>query len=261
MTMDKRIGYVLASIIGATLMTACDDGPKPIGPEKQDANSTGVFSDNAPPSQPGAGMTGPGMEENLHTVIAQEVLPTTKYVYVRMKEGAEEFWIATTKQEVIVGKSYFYRGGLMKTNFQSKEYNRTFDKLYLISQLVPSDHGSSGAGMPGAAPMAASEQSAAVHVSSEGSVKIADLVANPKKYEGRSIQISGTCTKVNPMIMGRNWIHLKDGSKDDYDLVITTDAVVPEGHAVTMVGTVVLKKDFGAGYNYDILLEGGMVVK
>ena len=261
MTMDKRINYMLAAITGAALMTACDDGPKTITTEKQDAGSTGVFSDDASPAQPGKGIAGSSIEENLHTVIAQEVLPTTKYVYVRVKEGDEEFWIASTKQEVVVGKSYFYRGGLMKTNFESKEYNRTFDKLYLISQLVPSDHGNTGAGMPGTGSMAGSEQAPAVHASSEGSVKIAALVADPKKYEGKSIQISGTCTKVNPMIMGRNWIHLKDGSKDDYDLVITTDAVVPEGQAVTMVGTVVLKKDFGAGYNYDILLEGGMVVK
>lgn len=47
--------------------------------------------------------------------------------------------IATTLQEVAQGRNYFYRGGLLKTDFESKEYNRTFDKLYLVSQLVPTD--------------------------------------------------------------------------------------------------------------------------
>ena len=95
----------------------------------------------------------------------------------------------------------------------------------------------------------------------KGSVKIADLVADPKKYSGKTIQISGQCTKVNPNIMGRNWMHLKDGSKDDYDLVITSSVLIPEGHTVTMVGKVVLNKDFGSGYKYAILLEEGEVVK
>ncbi len=35
------------------------------------------------------------------------------------------------------------------------------------------------------------------------------------------MRLTGKVAKVNPNIMGRNWIHLKDGSQDDYDLVIT----------------------------------------
>ncbi len=61
--------------------------------------------------------------------------------------------------------------------------------------------------------------------------------------------------------MGRNWIHLKDGSKDDFDLVITCSSAVHEGHIVTMIGKVALNKDFGAGYQYPILLEEGEFVQ
>jgi len=43
--------------------------------------------------------------------------------------------------------------------------------------------------------------------------------------------------------------------------VITTDAPVAEGQQVTLIGTVVLNKDFGSGYKYDILIEGGRMVK
>ncbi len=75
------------------------------------------------------------------------------------------------------------------------------------------------------------------------------------------MRLTGKVAKVNPNIMGRNWIHLKDGSKDDYDLVITCALPLPEGKTVTMVGTVVLDKDFGSGYKYDILLEGGTLVE
>ena len=71
------------------------------------------------------------------------------------------------------------------------------------------------------------------------------MVKDPKKYEGKTVQISGKCVKVNPNIMNRNWLHIKDGTKDDFDLVITSDTFFPEGSEVTMKATVVLNKDFG----------------
>ncbi|MBL0128504.1 MAG: hypothetical protein IPP83_13850 [Flavobacteriales bacterium] len=254
-----------AILIGIALFsfTACDNGPKEIPAEGAGTpNSTGVFSNASGPGDQGA--VDPAAEKDLHTVVALEALPTSKYVYVRVKEGAEEFWIATTVQEVAIGRSYFYRGGLLKTDFPSKEYNRTFDRLYLVTQLVLSDHGSSMGGMTeipasGTMPTAPSTPLPALDV--PGTTKIADLMADAKKYGGKVIQVSGKCTKVNPNIMGRNWIHIKDGSKKDAELVITTDVPVAEGQEVTLVGTIALDKDFGAGYQYDILLEGARLVK
>jgi hypothetical protein len=61
--------------------------------------------------------------------------------------------------------------------------------------------------------------------------------------------------------MGRNWIHLRDGSQDDFDLVITTRTFVPEGNVVTVRAVVALNKDFGAGYKYDLILENGTIVQ
>ena len=61
--------------------------------------------------------------------------------------------------------------------------------------------------------------------------------------------------------MGHNWIHLIDGSKDDFDLVITSDALVTVGNVVTMKGVVAINKDFGAGYSYELIIEEGVVVE
>ena len=58
--------------------------------------------------------------------------------------------------------------------------------------------------------------------------------------------------------MGKNWIHLHDGSKKDgknLDLTLTTLANVPLGAHIAIKGKVVLNKDFGAGYKYNIILE------
>ena len=255
--------------IGVTLLhllfVACDGGPKTIPLDDAGAagaeKGTGVFSDG--PSEGAPSGIDPAIGQDLHTVVAVESLPTSKYVYVRVKEGEDEFWIATSLQEITVGRSYFYRGGLLKTDFPSKEYNRTFERLYLVSQLVPSDHGSMGgasnvqnSSMPSitsTAPLPALDVA--------GTTKISELMDDPKKYGGKTIQVSGKCTKVNPNIMGRNWIHVKDGSRKDAELVITTDVPIAEGQEVTMIGTVALDKDFGSGYRYGILLEGGLLVK
>ena len=94
-----------------------------------------------------------------------------------------------------------------------------------------------------------------------GSIKIAELVENPGNYEGKTVQISGKCVKVNSNIMGKNWIHIQDGSKDDFDMIITTDGVVAMDQEITMTGIVALDKDFGAGYKYDIILEEGKMVQ
>lgn len=245
----------------ALLMTACDSGPKTIseggdeGASQQ--QSTGVFSNGGGSASPGA--VDPAAEKDLHTVVALESLPTTKYVYVRVKEGEQEFWIATTLQDIAVGQRYFYRGGLLKTDFESKEYKRTFDRLYLVTQLVPADHGSGMAEVspPGAQVSAPMSGTPLPSLDVIGLTRISDVLSDPKKFAGKTIQVSGTCTKVNPNIMGRNWLHVREAGKGSKELVITTNEPVSEGQLVTVIGKVAMDMDFGAGYTYEVLMEGG----
>ena len=238
-------------------IVGCDSGPKVIPSEAQEKASptSGIFSESD--GHEGHNHEAGAVNKDVHTVIVEEVLPTEKYVYMHVKEGEEIYWIAAGKQEIKVGGTYFFTDGLLKTNFESKEYGRVFDKLYLVSKIVPAGHG----GEEEIGEVNHAEVVPVKIVHKEGSIKIADLVKNPKKYEGKEVQISGQCVKVNPNIMNRNWLHFIDGTKDEYDLVITSDAQLPEGHAVTMKGTVALNKDFGAGYKYDILIENGVIVQ
>jgi hypothetical protein len=197
--------------------------------------------------------------EKTHIVTVNEVLPTSKYVYLFVNEGDEKFWVATVKQEVNVGDSYMYKGGIMKKNFESKEYNRVFDVVYLVTNLVPINR--TPKSESNKAEVESSQQEDITEkgelIEHEGSIKINELVSNPQKYKGQTIQLTGRVNKINPNIMKRNWIHLQDGSKDDYDLVITSNTFVPEGSIITIQGVVTLNIDFGAGYKYDILVENG----
>ena len=205
--------------------------------------------------------------EKLHTVVVKEVIQTPTYTYLNVNEGDKNFWIAVNSGEAKVGETYFYVGGLLKENFESKELNKTFDELYLIGNLVSANHGNQMSSNDsknedlGAVKEPVTNSVKTNIIRQNGSVKISEIVNNPKKYEGQTVQIDGECTKINNGIMGKNWIHLKDGSKDDFDLVITSNDEVTVGSIVTIKGDVVLNKDFGAGYKYDLILENGVIVK
>lgn len=254
--MDHKIAtaYFLSGLL---FLTGCGNDPKEIPAEEggSEGASTGVFSGGEARAPQGA--LDPAAEKDLHTVVALEALPTAKYVYVRVKEGDKEYWIATILQDVAIGHSYFYRGGLLKTAFESKEYKRIFDKLFLVSQLVPAEHGSgmSGSAPTPQAPVVRDAPLPALDV--QGITRIRDVLADPKRFDGKTVQVSGTCTKVNPNIMGRNWIHVKEAGDASKELVITTNEAVAEGQQVTVIGKVAVDKDFGAGYRYDVLLEEG----
>ena len=261
--------YILALASAVTL--ACKDEPKVITAEqKSESNvpSSGIFSEEESIPELTPRMNS-GFTEDLHTVVVGEVLPTQKYVYLNVNEGGKTFWIAAAKQDVKVGETYFYRDGLLKTNFESKEYNRVFDSIYLVSKLVAENHaneaGNLKADFSETATKTATKEDIPTHtnevIEHKGSIKIAELVSDPAAYEGKTVQITGKCVKVNPNIMNRNWIHLKDGSKDDFDLVITSNTFVPEGQIVTMRAEVSLNRDFGAGYRYDLILENGTIIE
>lgn len=254
-------------------VVACKKGPKVIyttTDTESTSKSSGIFDGESSSASTKAQTSGT-LSNDIHSVVVKEILPATKYNYLKVSEGGEQFWIAVRKQEVKVGETYFYKKALLKTNFESKEHNKVFDKIYLVTSLVQSNHGNNSSSLTkdtshdGHNHETETKEVASTKtnkvVQKAGSIKIANLVKDPKKYEGKTVQLNGKCVKVNPNIMNRNWIHLKDGTKDDYDLVITSDAFVPEGSQVTIKATVVLNKDFGAGYKYDLILENGTVVK
>ncbi len=69
--------------------------------------------------------------------------------------------------------------------------------------------------------------------------------------------------KFTPRIMGKNWLHLQDGSGDTaagtHDLTVTTNVTAKVGDTVLISGAVTLDKDFGEGYKYDVIIEDAKV--
>lgn len=97
-----------------------------------------------------------------------------------------------------------------------------------------------------------------------GDTKVASieaLFAQKDRLSGQRIQITGKVVKVNNGIMGKNFLHIQDGTgtTGTNDLTVTTQDVARVGDQVVVTGVVSVNRDFGAGYSYPLILEEAAV--
>jgi hypothetical protein len=197
---------------------------------------------------------------NVHTVVVQEVIQATGYTYLNVKEKDSNFWIAVTKREIEVGETFSFADGLEMKNFTSKDLQRTFETIYFVGNITGNEVSASAGEQSGESPHRMKPAIVQKKISIEpveGGISIGELFSNRDSYANKTVLIKGQVTKVNRAIMGKNWVHLQDGTSGSgsYDLTITTQDVVSLGDIVTFEGTIVLNKDFGSGYAYDVLME------
>jgi len=181
-------------------------------------------------------------------------MDASNYTYVRIKSKTAEVWVAATQFKVAVGDRLTVPLENPMEDFESKSLKRTFPLIYFVSQVSREGEPESPAAAP---PPAVKVELAA------GGLRVADLWARRKALSGKSITVRGTVVKYNGGILGRNWIHIKDGtgsSKDGTDdLTVTSDAVASVGSVVTVTGNIAVDKDFGAGYAYPVMVESAVI--
>lgn len=88
---------------------------------------------------------------------------------------------------------------------------------------------------------------------------IATLFKNKESFVGKQIHAQGEVVKVNNKIMGRNFVHIQDGTGDakagTNDLVLTSKQTAKIGDKIGIAGIVGINRDFGYGYTYPLLIE------
>lgn len=196
------------------------------------------------------------VDANRHEVVVTEVLNTAEYTYLKVREKGDLFWIATVKlKKPKIGDTYLYKGGIKKKNFRSREFNRVFEILYLVSDIWKEPVAGKN--------IADAHKSIQTPITNtpvnippaKGAIPINELIKKSAEYNGKKVTVTGKCVKFNPMIMERNWVHLIDGTITEGNLTVTTKEKVAVGAVVTFEGIIVRNKDFGAGYKYDVLME------
>lgn len=244
----------LALGLGLVFMVGCEEsqesGKVPLGASPAPQN-VGALNAGAPAS---ANLTG--------TVLEQ--IAAAPYVYVRLKAPNGEVWAAVNEAPVKVGQEITVYGALLMENFESKTLKRTFPQVYFGS-LEPVQ---GAGGSPGAVgtPAAVDAKVGKVERASGADAKsIEELWAQQDALDGKSVTIRGVVVKYNPQVMGKNWIHLQDGSgdvaKNTHDITVTTLNDAAMGATITIRGTVRRNKDFGAGYSYALIIEDATVSK
>jgi hypothetical protein len=155
----------------------------------------------------------------------------------------------------------------------------SFDAALQAEAQTANPHGGmggamAGAAMGGGAAMAQQSGGSSTAIVPAAEVKVekatgdnaqsvADCFANAKALDNKKVQVRGKVMKVSRMIMGKNWVHLQDGTgnpmKNTHDLVVTTMAEPAKDSVVVIEGILHADKDFGAGYKYDVIIEDAVV--
>lgn len=200
-----------------------------------------------------------------HTGKVLQVINGGGYTYVELrKKSGDKVWIAVSAAEIPVGSEQSFNPGMVMPNFESKTLKRRFDSIIFTELASPPSKGKGNKEVSGKSPGSKGNLSPDVKVKvkrAEGSngYTIAELYKNKGKLHKKKIVVRGKVTKISAGIMGKNWIHLRDGSGSqatgDFNLVVTSKSVPAEGIVVLATGTLYKNKDFGGGYKYEVIVE------
>lgn len=218
---------------------------------------------------PAAAKPGPRSDEVSGKVV--ETMNAASYTYVLLEAGGQRNWVAAPQFGVKVGDSVVATGAAPMPNYHSKTLNRTFEVVYFSGSISVNGKqatgGASAAEMPpGHPPMGAGATPAAPDLSgikrAANGQTVAEIYAGKAKLAGKPIVVRGRVVKFNAMIMGKNWLHIRDGSgaEGSNDLTVTTAAKAKVGDLVLVQGVLAAERDFGSGYKYALIVEDAKVV-
>lgn len=192
-----------------------------------------------------------------------EVVQTSNYTYLKVNENKGDRWVAVTKEDINVGDVYYYDEAMQMNNFHSKELDRDFDVIYFVNQIskTPLSQNTMGQ-MPAHSGKVQTEQQSTIKLEkSADELTVAQVFANRDNYSNKEVEITGIVVKVNKNVMGKNWVHIQDGTGDNgnFDLTVTTQDIAEVDDKVTFKGKIILDKDFGAGYFYEVIMEDAVL--
>ena len=236
------------------------------------------------------------------------------YTYVEFEENGKKVWAAGPVTKVAVGDMIELSGAMPMQDFTSKTLNKTFALIYFAGSIQKVNSAvKGGLVVADGAGAAAGGQLPAGHVQipikdipsktapitikagsvvkADGGFTVAECYAQKKTLNGKSVKVRGRVVKFSAEIMGKNWLHLQDGTGDPVDsaakrglvvadgaanpvvatasasaasvgtndLTVTTAQTAAVGDLVLITGTLAADKDFGSGYAYSVIVENATI--
>ena len=242
---------LLAGLVGGS-GSACGDEPS--------------HADGA--AAPGHGIA-PGPTSSASPSLRGTVLTTMdagRYTYIEFDTGDEKVWAAVPRQGVKVGSTVHLRGEVPMRNFNSPTLGRRFDLIYFTASVIVTS-GEAADSMrvtskcpPGTRDPAGIDFSGIPRA--ESGKTVGELFEHREELAGQQVTVRGVVVKCLSGIMGANWMHVRDGTAGPGgadELTVTSQEAAGVGSTLVVRGTVVIDKDYGYGYAYDLLLEDATI--
>lgn len=209
------------------------------------------------------------------TALAGKVLETTNtagYTYIQVDTGTKKLWAAAPQFQVKPGDQVAIADATPMANYHSKTLNRDFEVVYFASSVqvngaAPASNSTKMELPKGHPPIHGAGSNVTTNLDfsqlkkAPGGQTVQEILQGKAKFAGKEVKVRGKVVKFNANIMGKNWLHLRDGtgSPGSNDLLVTTADTAKVGDTVLVTGKVAVDKDFGMNYKYPVLLEEGKV--
>ncbi len=175
------------------------------------------------------------------------------YSYLQIEDAKKKYWIAVESVNLEKGTEVRFTEELRAKDFESKALNRKFDELIFASNLQYRTKVSEKGNLA-----FITEQVEKSPYQQAGTMSIKEALEKRTSLNGKTITVRAKVVKASQNIMGRNWIHLQDGTGVDKEvgrIVFTSKELPKVGDIVTATGVVSIDKNFGSGYIYAIIVE------
>jgi len=193
-----------------------------------------------------------------------ETMDSGGYTYVNLQKNGKTTWVAVPQMKVTVGQQMSFAPGMVMNDFKSTSLNRTFDAIVFSTGAAGQDN-HMAVQKPSEGKQAEPKKVKVEKASGPNAYTVAELHQKSATLDKKNVVVKGQVVKVSQAIMGKNWVHIQDGSGDSSkgtnDIIATTQDTVSVGDVVTVKGTLYKDKDFGSGYKYAVIIEEASVKK
>ena len=213
----------------------------------------------------------------------KETMNSGGYTYVLLATEHGDLWAAAKEFAVVSGDEVEVGALMPMRNFHSATLERTFQQVLFVARAsvigsspdagparpeqgppktgVPPGHPPIGDTATLSKPAPSAPKKGQIEVLSNG-LTVTELFDKRADLNGKAVKFRGRVVKANRGILGRNWLHIQDGTGEPGSNDITVTSVTgfaTPGTLVVIEGTLGLEKDFGAGYTYDVIVEDAII--
>ena len=188
-----------------------------------------------------------------------ETLDAKGFTYARLVTDSGDEWVVLPTTPLNAGQKLEVTGQMVSEKFTSKSLGRTFERVTFVEiEGQPPAHAEAAVQAEPETAVAETKSAGAAKPQTTGARSVSEVLAARATLGDQTVVVRGKVAKSLSGIMGKNWIHLREGSDD---LTLTPAEVVKVGEVVTLEGVVRLDKDFGSGYKYAMIVEDARVVR